>query len=113
MSKVKSRLGGVLALAIAACVGGAPEVSREALRGKKPLNPTATDGRAIHLGFGHHPDCFVLAPGGQAETLPCPDLAMVRLTPCPGGLLYRGDDGGCICVPADGSEASRVECRPE
>ncbi len=111
---MKASLGASLLLVVwASCAGGAPAVDREALRGKTPLNPAAPDGRPIHLGFGHHPDCFVLAPGGRAETLSCPDVALVRLTPCPGGLLYRGDDGGCICVPADGSEASRVECRSE
>lgn len=75
------------------------------------LNPKLDDGRPVHLGFGHHPECFVFAAGSQdkTEVVECPEAAL-RLKECPGGVLYRlKTQPDCACVTA-GEEPRRIEC---
>lgn len=99
----------------AACAGGASGVEAAEYDGRAPLNPLTTEGDPILVGFGHHPECFVLsAPSAGAEpstkSIDCPGAAIKTLTACRSGLLYPSKRGGCVCVPASGDEATRVDC---
>lgn len=103
------------AAALLGCSGAAPAVEPSEYAGRPPLNPRAADGRPVYLGYGHHPDCFVLG-GAEGDAsrdtikVECSDGALRMLAACPSGLLYESARGGCVCVPAGGDDPSRVDC---
>lgn len=108
---LRHQLACIAAVLLLGCAPSEPAVAASELVGRTPINPRAADGRHIHLGFGHHPGCFVLAADGKTENVECPDAALLQLHSCPAGLLYATDDGKCACAPADGEGARRVDCK--
>jgi hypothetical protein len=97
------------------CAAGAPTVESREYADRQPLNPRSTDGRAIHVGYGHHPECFVFTggdaePDRSAEPIECPAKALRVLSACRAALLYEASSGGCVCVPAGGDAPTRVDC---